>query len=101
MCYINAQMVGITTTIENPRLIMNPSISICARGESISTFFYNWEYYYQGSSGPTPRPKEMLDSFIYSSYINESTRYNSDSGLWVIAVLFFTSTVARFCTKFF
>ena len=74
-CGTNIQRIGTTTTIENPNLIMNPSISICADRLSTSTFYYNYEYYHHGTSGPTPNPSGMLEYLIYTSSVNHS-RYN-------------------------
>ena len=74
-CGTILQRIGTTTTIENPKLIMNPSISICTRRLSTSKFYYNYEYYYRGSSGPTPSPSGMLKHLIYTSVLNNS-RYN-------------------------
>ena len=65
-------MVGTTTSIENSKLVMYPSITICALRLSTSKYYAHYEIYYQGSSGPTPNLSEIVDTVLYVSHINNS-----------------------------
>ena len=70
-----AQLVGISSSMENSKLIMYPSITICAFRRSTSKYFANVPYpwfYHQGTSGPTPDLNKILDSLSYHSHINNS-----------------------------
>ena len=68
-------MVGISSSMENPKLIMYPSISICAHRDSASKYFTNvaspWSHH-AGSTGPISDPNEILDSLSYHAEINKS-----------------------------
>ena len=61
-------MVGTSSSIEHPRTILYPSISICAFRGSDSKYFLNMppsRLYHQGSSGPAPDTNKILDSLNY------------------------------------
>ena len=74
-CGMHVQLVGTSSSMENSKLIMYPSITICAFRDSTSKYFANKPYpwfYHQGTSGPTPDPNKILDSLSYHSHINNS-----------------------------
>ena len=76
---MHLQMVGTSLSLENPKLIMYPSITICAHqikdSSTTSRYYANlpWPwFYYQGSSGPTPNLSEIVDTVLFISHINNS-----------------------------
>ena len=69
------QMVSISSSVENAKLVKYPSISICAYRRSASHYFTNvatpWSQQ-PGSTGPSPDPNNILESLGYNAKINKS-----------------------------
>ena len=74
-CDMPEQMVSISSSVENAKLVKYPSISICAYRRSASQYFTNvappWSQQ-PGSAGPSPDPNNILESLGYNAAINKS-----------------------------
>ena len=91
---MHLQMVGTSLSLENPKLIMYPSITICAHqikdSSTTSRYYANlpWPwFYYQGSSGPTPKANNILDSLSYHTHTNKSRYFAEQVPLLVQSIM--------------